>query len=83
MVQRGEQLRAWWVIPFPKENYFLGGTRAGERGLVCGKSFCAFTHPTSLGRQEECWVQEQRSQKKPCKPQLICKHPWLLMRIPT
>lgn len=61
MVQRGEQLRACWVIPFPQKNYFYGGTRAGERGLVCGKSFCAFTHPTSLGWQEECWVQEQRS----------------------
>lgn len=41
-VQRGEQLRACCVIPFPKENYFFGGTGAGERGLVCGKSFCTF-----------------------------------------
>ena len=78
-VQRGEQLKACWVIPFPKENYIFG-----EQGLGKGAwSALSLSAPSGLGWQEERWLQQQRSQQKCCKPQLICKHPWLLMRIPT
>lgn len=55
---------------------------AGEGGLVCSKSLCTFSHLPGLGWQEEHWAQEQGSQQKCCKPEPICRHPRLPVRIP-
>lgn len=81
-VQRGAQLRASSVTSFPKENDFFLECGLGEGGLVCSKSLCTFSHPPGLGWQEEHWAQDQGSQQKYCKPEPICRHPRLPVRIP-
>lgn len=74
---------AGW-FPSPPKITFMGEQGPGK-GAWSAVSLSA-PSPTQLvwaGRRSAGYRSRGALQKKPCKPQLICKHPWLLMRIPT